>query len=216
MALATYDDLKAAIGAWNMDRSDLPAADLIALAEARLNRDLRLRAMETEAALAATVGSRTIPLPAGFLEPIGLFIERASGRQALRFVPAGMETSAAAGEPLYWTVDGEELAFERPADQAYGLTLRMLERFALSDAAPTNWLLTNWPDAYLAAANIEAALYLLDDAQAARWQSRYAEVLTEINAKEHRARALATLGVDAALSARAMSTGSAFNIARGY
>ena len=203
MALATYADLQAAIGVWNVDRTDLPAADLIALAEARLNRDLRLRAMEADQPLTAVIGARIIALPAGVLEPLALYIERDSGREAMRFLPAGLDTSTAAGEPLYWTIEGGDLAFERPADQAYAFTLRVLQAFALSDAEPVNWLLSTYPDVYLAACNVEAALYQLDDGQAARWQARYQDAAAAINAKEARSRAPATLSVDSALRPQA-------------
>ena len=203
MALTTYADLQAAIASWKNNRTDLPAADLIVLAEARLNRDLRLRTMEVDAALTAAVGSRRVALPAGFLEPLALFLELDDGGRAeLRFVAAELDTHGAAGRPARWTVDGGDLAFERPADQAYGLTLRMLQRFGLSDLAPTNALLTSDPDIYLAAANIEAALYLMDDEQAVRWQARYADALASINARDARSRALTTLSVDPALGRR--------------
>ena len=200
MALTSYADLKAAIGTWNVNRADLPAADLVALAEARLNRDLRLRTMQAEQPLTATIGSRYVALPTGFLEPLGLWINQGGGRCALRFVAADMETSGAAGQPRRWTVDGANLAFERPCDQAYSLTLRMLQGFALSDLSPTNWLLANDPDAYLAAANIEAALWLMDDEQATRWQARYADALGSINIREARSGSMTTLDLDAGLA----------------
>ena len=55
-----------------------------------------------------------------------------------------------------WTIDGGSLAFDRPCDQAYGFVLRMLAKVALSDAVPTNGLLTDYPDAYLFATLCEA------------------------------------------------------------
>ncbi len=215
MALATYADLKAALGTWNIDRTDLPAADLVALAEARLNRDLRLRTMEAEAALTGAEGSRFVALPADFLEPLELWLELASGRQGLDYVPPeDLPNRPNGAQPQYWSVDGANLAFEAPLDAAYDLTLRYLQRFALSDGATTNWLLTNWPDAYLAAGNVEAALWLQDDEQAGRWQARYGEAVTDINAKESRSRAAATLRADPAIRAGAGGAWR-FNINRG-
>ncbi len=214
MALATYDNLKTAIGTWNVNRTDLPTTDLVSLAEARLNRDLRLRVMETDQALTATAGARTVPLPAGFLEPLALFLLLGSGREALVFVPDQMETSTTAGQPWCWSVDGGNLVFDRPADQAYDLTLKMLTAFSLSAAAPTNWLLTNHPDLYLAACNVEAALWLVDADQFARWTGRYDETLASVNAHESRSRAPGDLRVDPALRASAMRRAT-FDIATG-
>ena len=207
MPLDTYAGLQAALGAWAVNRTDLPAADLVALAEARLNRDLRLRRMEVEAPLALSAGARLAALPADFLEPLALWIDFGAGRRALRFVPAAMATSAAAGSPRLWSVDGASAAVERPADRDYGLTLRYLQRLdlasaALADGTQCNWLLAAWPDAYLAGGNVEAALWLQDDAQAMRWQARYQDALESINRIEARSRSLVTLDVDDGLRGR--------------
>ena len=188
MALSTYAELKAAVGAWSFNRSDLPAADLVALGEARLNRDLRLRAMETDAALAATPGERDIPLPADFQAPLALWREDGAGRIPLRRVSGPIAVSSTPGWPDYWTIEGESVAFERPSETADAYGLRYLRRLTLSDAQPANWLLTNHPDAYLAAALVEAALWAADEEQAVRWQSRYQAAVEAINNREAAAR----------------------------
>lgn len=188
MALSTYAELTAAVGAWSFNRTDLPAADLVALGEARLNRDLRLRAMEAEAALTATPGGRTMPLPAGFQAPLALWREDGAGRVPLRRVTGPIAVSAAEGFPDYWTIEGEAIAFERPSEAADAYGLRYLKRFALSDAEPQNWLLGAHPDAYLAAALVEAALWAADEEQAVRWQARYQAAVDAINALEAKSR----------------------------
>lgn len=188
MPLSTYAELKAAIGAWSFNRSDLPAADLVVLGEARLNRDLRLRAMEAEAALAVTPGQRSADLPAGYIAPLGLWRETVAGRAQIRRVAGPIETSTQPGLPAFWTVEGEAVGFERPCDQPCVFTFRYLRRLALSDAEPTNWLLDNHPDAYLAAALVEAALWAADEEQAVRWQARYQAAIDAINSREARNR----------------------------
>ncbi len=208
MALDSYAGLLAALGAWATNRSDLPAADLVALAEARLNRDLRLRRMEAETALTLAAGARTAPLPGDFLEPLALWAEEGSGRRALRFVlSSGLAVTTTAGAPGPWSVDGDALVFGQPADQDRALTLRYLQRLDLAGTAPAdgtqvNWLLLHWPDAYLAAGNVEAALWLQDDEQAVRWQARYADTATAISRTEARSGAMTTLGTDAGLLRR--------------
>jgi hypothetical protein len=206
MSLSTYADLKAAIAGWNMGRPDLPSAELVTLAEARLNRDVKVRTAEADTPLAGVSGSRFIPLPTGFLEPIAMFVTLdGQGRSELRFAPAAMETDPAAGLPQWWSIDGANVAFERPCDQAYAFTLRSLQQLmALSDASPTNWLLADAPDLYLAACNVEAALWLEDDEQALRWQARYDDALKAVNHQAHRSRAKATLSVDPALQQTCM------------
>lgn len=204
MPIGTYSELQTAISGW-LHRSDLAtkAPDFIALAESRLNRLLRLRTMESNEAMTASAGSRSVALPAGFIDPLALWLELASGRSELRFYhPSVLPVTTSTGVPTCWTVDGANLAFERPVDQAYSLTLRMLKAFSLSDAQPTNWLLTNHPDLYLYGALIESAPYIRDDARIALWQERFDRAFAEVQAKEHRSQSLATLSTDVAMTGR--------------
>lgn len=205
MALNTYAQLKGAIADW-LERSDLAerTADFIVLAESRLDRVLRLRLMETDQTLTATPGARTIVLPTGFREPVALWIERAGGREPMRFADAAtLSVSSAAGEPRAWTVDGAMLAFDRPCDQAYGFTLRMLGRLTLSDAEPTNAVLRDYPDLYLFGALMEAAPYLRDAELLSLFAARLEAAIAEVRAKEARHRALSRLSVEPVLAAGA-------------
>ena len=210
MALTTYAQLKSAVADW-LERSDLSdrVGDFITLAESRLNRVLRLRLMESDQSLVATPGSRMILLPLGFREPVALWREAAGGRQALSFVDvASLEAQASAGQPQHWTVDGGFLAFERPCDQAYGFTLRMLGRLALSDVAPSNAVLADYPDLYLFGALVEAAPYLRDAEMLSLFAARFDAALAEVRMKEARSRALANLRFDPGLlPLRSMSAG---------
>ena len=215
MAITNYSELQAAAANW-LNRTDLSGSanripEFIDLAEARLNRDLKLRTMESDQAVATTIGSRFIALPSGYLEPLALFIERSTGRQPLIFVPSRMETDTVAAEPEFWTIDSGNIAFERPADQVYSMTFKMLTAFALSDANPTNWLLTNYPDLYLAATLAEGFGFLMDD-EALKWVARYGQTLSEVNAKEARARSMAQLKTDLLIPRQWRS----FDINRGW
>src|SRR5262249_46178746 len=171
--------------------------EFIDLAEARLNRVLRARLAEAEASLAATTGVRTIPLPAGFAEPLALWIMQGTDRQPLRFVDASLLAAATRqGQPTRWSIDGANLAFERPCDQAYAFVLRMLVKFALSDSAPTNALLSDYPDVYLFAVLAEAGPFLRDAELAQAYAERLERAIGEINTKEARARAARTLATE--------------------
>ena len=94
------------------------------------------------------------------------------------------------------------LVFERPADQAYAITLRHLRKFALSDAEPTNPILTDYPDLYLFGALLEAAPFLRDADLLALFQARFETALQEANAKENLNRAGSKLRSDRALVGR--------------
>jgi hypothetical protein len=198
MAIATYAQLQAAAANW-LVRADLTARipEFIALAEARLNRVLRPRLAETEVALTASVGARTILLPAGFTEPLRVWIDHADGRTELPFLDASLiRASSLRGEPGAWAVDGASLAFDRPCNQAYALTLRMLRAFALSDTAPTNGLLSEAPDVYLFATLSEAAPFLRDAELAGAYETKLGRAIAELNAKDARSRAPRTLATE--------------------
>jgi hypothetical protein len=195
MSIATYAELQAAAANW-LVRTDLTARipEFITLAEARLNRVLRARLAEVEGVLTATVGARTIPLPADFAEPLAFWIVRETRRREMRLVePSLMDTSTSPGEPRAWAVDGSNVAFDRPCDQAYGFVLRMLAKFALSDGTPTNALLADYPDAYLFATLCEAAPFLRDAELISTYEARLQRALGEINTKDARSRATRTL-----------------------
>lgn len=218
MALSTYSELKASVADF-LNRTDLTATipDFIALAEADINSHFDLRTVETDVALTATPGSRYIPLPAGFREPQNLWINWAYGRgDPLRFTaPELLVTSATASIPQQWCIDGDNIAFERPANAAYSMTLRMIGQVTLSDANPTNLVLTNYPNVYLYGALKEAAPYLRDPEAAALWEAKYQDSITKAKAKEGREKSLVTLSTEPGqLTFRGNRGG--FNIFRGW
>src|SRR5215472_15708483 len=176
MAITTYAELQAAAANW-LVRGDLTARipEFIALAETRLNRVLRTRLAESEVSLSATPGARTIPLPAGFAEPLALWIVEGTDRRLLRFLEPSLNAATSLqGRPAAWSIDGPNLAFDRPCDQAYSLVLRLLTKFALSDAAPANALLSDGPDVYLFAVLAEAGPFLRDAELAQAYEDRLA------------------------------------------
>ena len=74
MALGTYSDLQTAIATW-LNRTDLTAyiPDFIALAEERVYRNLRVKAMET--ALNDTIASGVIAVPSDYIELKSAYID---------------------------------------------------------------------------------------------------------------------------------------------
>jgi hypothetical protein len=195
MALQNYSDLQSAVAGW-LQRTDLTdrIPDFISLAESRLNRTLHLRVMEEEAALTILDQATTVALPAGFVEPVALWVAEDYGRRPLRYLsPVQGDTLTSVGIEYEWTIKGAEVSLYRPTGGALNLVLRYRKSFSLSDNEPTNWLLTNHPDAYLFATLVEAAPYLRDTEALAIWTSRLQTALDEINAKEARSEGLSSL-----------------------
>lgn len=161
MALATYSDLQDQVTNW-MARSGLSgqAADFITLAEARLNRELN--PVEVDVTLTGTTSSREIDISAeSMVEPIALFLAE-TGLDEVELTKKQDGTfpySVINGRPRYWAIDNTNIDFDCPLSGDYPFRFRYRQRFALSDSAPTNWLLTNHPDVYLAATLIWSGLY---------------------------------------------------------
>lgn len=169
MALANFSDLKSSVTRW-LARTDLAgdAEDFILLGEATLNRELP--AVETEATLTGTVSSREIDISSlSIVEPRNLFLKRAGIGDILLTQKADgtFPYSDTNAQPRFWSIDGTKIKFDCPLDEAYSFRFEYQERFALSDASPTNWLLTNHPDVYLSAVLIWGGIFTRNDARAA-------------------------------------------------
>lgn len=217
MAFENYAALQATVATF-LIRGDQTATIpiLIQLAESKINRDLRKRQAEMDANLTGVPGSRFIPLPAAYDEGLNCWYVDGSGRWPVaRFVdPALIQTSTTAGRPYQWTIDGSNLAFERPCDQAYSFTLRMLGKYALSDTVPTNDLLADYPDAYLFGTLAEAGPYLRDPDLTSVYEQKFDAAIASINAKDARSRAPQTLSTEPGPLTRA-GRRSGFDIASG-
>lgn len=193
MALANYSDLQTAVASW-LKRSDLMSSipDFIALAESKLNRRLRLRAMDKITSDVTSISTNLLAFPANTVELMDIALVETDGALSEltlvtqeNFYPAYKVTPA---KPTAFTVR-DQIEFDCVSDQVYSLKIHYLEGFALSVASPTNWLLTNHPDAYLFGALAEAAPFIKDDNRYPMWQNRFDVAIREINAKETRSKA---------------------------
>lgn len=167
MAITTKDELISALGRW-LDRSDLTAqaADFIALAEAQMNRVLRVRQMESRSISNITPGDVFVSLPTDFLEEKSIKVSDGSCSWDLDPQPAEVLEAAPprTGRPTHYALVGDAIHYYPSPDGNYSATLIYWARIpALTDAQPTNWLLTKAPDAYLYGALTHAGSYLEDD-----------------------------------------------------
>ena len=214
MALTNYTELQASIADWT-HKTNLTTVipDFIALAEARFAREITTINMETDASLVAVVGSKYVALPSDFNGAIALWNTYWQPRTELRYLdPVQMPSDTdTASTPQYFTIDNTNIAFDIEADIAYPLTFRYLKKFALSSGSPTNTLLTDHPDVYLAGSMVEAAKYILDDQMLGKWKALLDDAMREVKRSEARNKSLSTLSVDVGIT-----KGRKSNIFRGY
>src|SRR6266487_287748 len=181
MSISSYSELKTALANW-LARDDLTSRipEFITLFESSAGRRLATRRQEISTSVTNTAG--TAPLPSDFAE-----------RRSLIWVgskPAILEYTApeyfmgrwgdrAAGTPVAFTIIGSNILVG-PTDSTT-LTLDYFATLAaLSDSATTNWLLTNYPDAYLFGSLTEAFIFVGDADRAAIWKARADTALDEI------------------------------------
>ncbi|MBN9497857.1 MAG: hypothetical protein J0H39_13960 [Alphaproteobacteria bacterium] len=217
MALDTYANLKASLADW-IARADLTAqiADFVALCEARVNRELRVRQMEVTGPNISTVaGQRTIPLPADFIEPRAFQIADTTNTPITGMALDQFSTTYAGngqGRPTHYAIVGANLYLGPIPDAVYAVQPFYYGKIpALSDSNTTNWLLTNYPNVYLYGSLIEAEPFMKNDLRIATWLGLYDRAIAAIKGENARAvwnGAPLRPAID-------ISIGSGFNIATG-
>jgi hypothetical protein len=193
MALSSYTDLIASVANW-AHRSDLGALmpDIVAMAEARISRDLRLRNQIISTTLIATAGARSVPIPTDWLEFENLSIITSGGSQRqLTYVPVehmdSKYDSAYVGLPAIYTLEGDSLLLAPTPDSAYSIDAIYYARLPSIITNGTNWLLTSHPNIYLFACLAEVFLYTQNPDQIQLFSQRYSEGLQQLQVQDDRA-----------------------------
>ena len=170
MSFTTKAGLKTALGAW-LKRAGIStqADDCLTLCEARLNRDLG--EVLTDDTITGVVSSNAIDVSSlSVAMPIGVFrIDTAGEYPLTQKIDGTYARSLTDGTPVFWSLLGDNIVFDCPCISAYTFRFKYRQRFTLAADGDTNWLLTNHPDIYLAAAIVWGALYLDDDGKAGKW-----------------------------------------------
>ena len=193
MALDTYANLKTAIADW-LDRSDLTdrIPDFIALAEARLNRELRIRPMEVRSTLTLTAGQRYFALPGGYLQMRNIQLNTNPVTPLEYITPEMLDRlygSNTSGKPKAYSLIGDEIQLAPIPDTDYTLEVAYYEKFTpLSTDVTTNWLTENAPDVLLYGARIEAEPFIKNDERMPLWLNAYKEAIDKIQKADDRDR----------------------------
>jgi len=175
MAIETYAQLSTAVTNW-LHRSDMSSivGDLISLGEARINANMRVRAMETSLSIAISSGVAAVPSDYVELKHAYLTttpyqtLERKTAEWIYRTYP----TRSSSGRPKFIAREGSNFIFGPYADSSYTINgIYYARPVALSSA--TNALFTAYPSLYLFAALAEAAPFLKDDKRTPLWEAKF-------------------------------------------
>lgn len=194
MSLSNYSDLKQSVYDWTQREDIGQSIDaFIDLVEADLNRRLRVREMLTRDTFSAD--SQYEALPSDYLEMDRLTITSTSPDKELRFLTPQMMSKlqrehAGSGEPIYYSVVEDNLEFLPAPSQAYTVErLYFASLTGLSDAAPTNWVITTHPDVYLHGCLTHAFTWAMDEERASYHKQLYEDGVREITVADRNARA---------------------------
>lgn len=198
MALDTYSGLQAEILDL-INRADAAAAakvvSWIQLAEGQMHRRFVGRVRQgmpyprrihqrSDASIAQ--GDEYVAAPTDFAGPL-TFVLDGSPETVLDYLEPDNLNDWKAGNtlsgqaPRYYTVVNGEFQFYPVADQAYTAELTYLLRFPkLSDTNTSNWILADYPDAYLYGAALHSAPWLKDDSRLTTWGTLFTTAIDDI------------------------------------
>ena len=194
MAISNYSELQTAVANW-LDRDDLAARipEFIVLCEARFNRSLRIRAMETLDISVDTVGgTSTVALPTGYVQMRDISLITSPITQLQYLTPEIMNrlnAGSLTGKPETYTIIANSILFGPTPDSAYDISMLYYKTFdPLTALAPTNWVITNAPDVYLYGALLEAEPFLMNDQRVQLWATALTQSITTLQEQDNKDR----------------------------
>jgi len=190
MAFVNFADLKASIEVWSK-REDVKALipDFIAFAENQIysntTEPLRIRSMVRTTAGVTSTSVRTQALPTDYLEVRRYDFEISGQRPTIDYVtPGSMFIRDGAGTPTLYTITSQ-IEYNILPDLAYVTNLTYYGKLtALSDANPTNDILTNHADVYLYGSLMTLFQYAEDDEQSIKYQNLFRQAINGSNSAD--------------------------------
>jgi hypothetical protein len=187
MPFNTYAELQTAVLNWLARPGDpllVPSVpDMITLFEREARRRLKVGDAEQRAFMTVS-GTAAVALPADCRE---LRLVTSGGQPLLYVTPP--ELPGGSGPPEKFTLHGRELRLG-PGPSG-NVTVEILYQTGvppLSDANPTNWLLSEHPDAYLYGTLIAAEAFIGHDERIQLWTQAAAQVFESIEQADRKAR----------------------------
>lgn len=198
MSLSNRTELLEAMADW-LNRVGSPevaarAPDFITLCEARLNRDPNFLVRQMVKRATANLSEGYLTLPSDFRQAMQVQVNVPNGKpRPLHYVNRDQADEYNADTtlkaPVYFTITGSELEVVPYTEAELEVELAYYAKVpALTEAAPTNWLLAEWPDIYLYGSLIHSAPYLRDDERVGVWTTAYGTAVAEAADADKQAR----------------------------
>jgi len=193
MAISDYTELKTAVANW-LDRDDLAdrIPEFIALAEARMNRVLRLRMMESKYTASTIASQRNYALPARYIQ-MRNFQLNTSPITSLSYVSPEIYDrlwgGSQGGTPLFYTIIANELQLGPIPGSVITMEMLFYKKVsALSASNTTELMLTDNPDVYLYGALLEAEPFVMNDERIGVWAQGFEKAIVDLQEQDNKDR----------------------------
>ena len=192
MAIDTYDNLYKAISK-RIERGtslDDEINDFIELAEIEMlsnpTESLKISEAEKISTAPADISTRYLALPTGFQKSRNFRVILNGGEHNLEFrTPEQLVIRSGTGTPCFFTVQGNEIAFDILPDEAYPVTFDYFAKFTpLTVLNQTNIVIDKYPNIYLFGALSQAFLRAQDTEQYIIYTDRFAVAIESANLSE--------------------------------
>ena len=182
MSISNYSELKTAITAWT-HRGDLTdyLDDFIDMAEAVMNRELRLSEMEVRATITAV--SEYTALPTGMLELRNVQTNTTPVRTVSFRTPEQMDAANAGevGTPRFYSIVGDEFQWY-PVPSSSTMEADYYKSITPLDSTNTsNFLLASHPDLYLHGCLQQACIFTSNAEGAALHGQAFMRLIADLN-----------------------------------
>jgi len=183
MALATYTDLIAAVRDTFVGQlfADADLSRFVTLAEAEINRSLRVREMIRRRV--SPVDGAYVTLPGDYLEArnITLLTDPQRTLEAVGLDLADQYRDRGS-VPRYYAVSGQQMEIlPTPPGGTPDVEMVYYGRLPSVETTETNWLLKTAPDLYLSLALKHAAVFVVADERAQVFAAEAMRLITDLN-----------------------------------
>lgn len=192
MAIDTYDNLYKAISK-RIERGtslDDEINDFIELAEIEMlsnpTESLKISEAEKISTAPADTSTRYLALPTDFQKSRNFRVTLNGGEHNLEFrTPEQLAIRSGTGTPCFFTVQGNELAFDILPNEAYPVTFDYFAKFTpLTVLNQTNIVIDKYPNIYLFGALSQAFLRAQDTEQYIIYTDRFTVAIESANLSE--------------------------------
>jgi hypothetical protein len=196
MAISTYTELLAAGANW-LARDDLTSRipEFVVLCEAKLNRTLFVRQMETRSTTTCDTtddNPEFISLPSDFQTMRRVRLSGVTGKPRLQFMTQTQiddyrySIDNVSDQPVYFSIMGDEMELAPTPNEDFTLEMVYRKNIPALASNSTNWLLTAAPDVYLYGMLLESAPYIKEDERINTWALGFATAISQLNELSHK------------------------------